>query len=171
MSNAPAPKSTDSTVAPRHAELCRALTARARVATLSTHARDPEGHPYGSLVAFACDARGRPLLLLSTLAEHTSNLEARAESSLLVCEPGPPDADPLSLGRVTILGVTTRVPEAERADARATFLAREPRAAAYVDFKDFAFYRLEPRALRFVGGFGRMSWVGADDYLGANVPA
>ncbi|HSO35739.1 MAG TPA: DUF2470 domain-containing protein, partial [Labilithrix sp.] len=34
----------------------------------------------------------------------------------------------------------------------------------YVDFKDFAFYRLEPTSLRYVGGFGRMSWVSADDY-------
>ncbi|HEU4532478.1 MAG TPA: DUF2470 domain-containing protein, partial [Polyangiaceae bacterium] len=42
-----------------------------------------------------------------------------------------------------------------------------PGSSYYVDFKDFAFYRLEPRALRYVGGFGRMSWVGADDYAAA----
>jgi hypothetical protein len=47
---------------------------------------------------------------------------------------------------------------------RATFLEQQPSASYYVDFNDFAFYRLEPSALRYVGGFGRMSWVTADDY-------
>jgi putative heme iron utilization protein len=47
------------------------------------------------------------------------------------------------------------------------FLAVQPDAAYYVDFRDFAFYRLEPLALRYVGGFGRMSWVTAEDYRAA----
>ena len=136
----------------------------AKVATLATVARDPEGFPYASLVAFASDANGRPLLLLSRLAEHTENLRLRPQASLLVCEPDASNVDPLSLGRVTILGPCVLVPEDEKADARATFLARQPSAATYVDFADFAFYRLEPRALRFVGGFGRMSWVSAQEY-------
>lgn len=36
---------------------------------------------------------------------------------------------------------------------------------ALVDFADFAFYRLEPQALRYVGGFGRMSSADAKDDL------
>jgi hypothetical protein len=148
-----------------HAERCRALVSAAKVATLATVARDPEGFPYASLVAFASDAKGRPLLLLSRLAEHTENLRVRAEASLLIAESAASaDVDPLSLGRVTILGPCTRVPDEERAGVRATFLAHQPSAATYVDFADFAFYRLEPRALRFVGGFGRMSWVSAEEY-------
>jgi hypothetical protein len=50
---------------------------------------------------------------------------------------------------------------------RETFLAHQPTASYYVDFSDFAFYRLEPTALRYVGGFGRMSWVSAADYRAA----
>jgi putative heme iron utilization protein len=139
------------------------LVAAANVATLSTLARDPEGFPYGSLVAFATDANGRPLLLLSRLAEHTENLRARPEASLLVCESGP--GDPLAMGRVTLLGPCVAISDdGEKADARARFLERQPSAVAYVDFADFGFYRLEPRALRYVGGFGRMSWVSAEEY-------
>ena len=55
----------------------------------------------------------------------------------------------------------------ERDEARRVFLAAQPDASYYVDFKDFAFYRLDPIALRYVGGFGRMSWVTAEDYLAA----
>jgi putative heme iron utilization protein len=150
--------------APSHAERCRTLVARARSAALSTIARDPEGFPYGSLVTVANDDLGRPLLLISTLAEHTKNLLDRSEASVLVTEPLDAHDQPLAVGRVTILGRCTAVAEDERAAVREAFLAQQPSSSYYVDFKDFAFYRLEPISLRYVGGFGRMSWVSAEDY-------
>ncbi len=153
--------------APSHAERCRTLVASVRSATLSTIARDPEGFPYGSLVTVAFDPAGRPLLLLSTLAEHTQNLEHRSDASILLTEPLDRHKTPLALGRVTLLGPCARVPEADRDEARRVFLAAHEDAAYYVDFKDFAFFRLDPVALRYVGGFGRMSWVSADDYRAA----
>lgn len=153
--------------APTHAERCRTLVSTAKIAALSTIARDPDGYPYGSLVTVAVDAQGRPLFLLSHLAEHTGNLLARSEASVLFVESAGAHPEPLALGRVTILGRCTGVPEAERAAARETFLEQQPSASSYVDFKDFAFYRLEPTALRYVGGFGRMSWVSAEDYRAA----
>ncbi|MFO0619453.1 MAG: DUF2470 domain-containing protein [Polyangiaceae bacterium] len=169
VQNAVAAQNAVSARAPSHAERCRTLVAAASSAALSTIAVAPEaqGHPYGSLVAFASDELGRPILLLSKLAEHTTNLAAHASSSVLVTEVGPPGADPLALGRVTLLGETRRLDAAEAVAARAIFLVRVPGAAAYVGFADFAFYRLEPITLRFVGGFGRMSWVTADAYRSA----
>ena len=156
---------TDAAVpAPTHAERCRTLVLQARSAALSTLARDPEGFPYGSLVTVAIDTVGRPLFLLSTLAEHTGNLLARPQASVLITEPISAHDQPLALGRVTILGLCSAVAEEERARARETFLAQQPSASYYVDFTDFAFYRIEPSALRYVGGFGRMSWVTAEDY-------
>jgi putative heme iron utilization protein len=159
-----------STEAPSHAVLCRALLAGARTATLATLARDPDGFPFASLVSVADDG-GRPLMLLSTLAEHTQNLRQRPQASLLLCESAPGDAraphaiDPLALGRATLIGRCRPVDEAEVAAARAIYLAAHPEAAAYVDFRDFALWRLEPEALRYVGGFGRMSWVDPAAYL------
>ncbi len=150
-----------------HAARCRAIVENARTATLCTIARDPEGYPYGSLVVVAADALGRPLFLLSKLAEHTGNLLARPEASVLFTEPAEDDPEPLAAHRVTLLGPCTRVPEGDVADARARFLATHASAAQYVDFADFAFYRLEPEALRYVGGFGRMSWVTAEAYRAA----
>ena len=100
--------------APTHAERCRTLVRKARVATLCTIAREPAGYPYGSLVSVAIDDLGRPLFLLSSLAEHTGNLLARPETSVLIAEaPGSHD-QPLALGRVTILGACTAVPELRR---------------------------------------------------------
>jgi len=163
----PEDATTATAPAPSHAERCRTLVGTARAATLCTVGRDPEGYHYGSLVTLAIDLEGRPLLLLSTLAEHTQNLAVRPEASLLATEPLGQHAQPLALGRVTLIGPCRRIPEEDRDEVRRLFLAAQPDAAYYVDFRDFAFYRLEPLALRYVGGFGRMSWVTADDYRAA----
>jgi heme iron utilization protein len=153
--------------APSHAERCRTLTASARSGALATIARDPEGFPYASLVTAAVDTVGRPLLLLSQLAEHTQNLEHHENASILLTEPVDRHPSPLAVGRVTLLGPCRRVPDEDRDEVKRTFLATHPDASYYVDFKDFAFYRLEPLALRYVGGFGRMSWVTAEGYAAA----
>jgi heme iron utilization protein len=150
--------------APTHAERCRTLAAAARSATLCTLARSPEGFPYGSLVTVAFDDRGRPLMFLSDLAEHTGNLVARSEASLLVSERLGDGGEPLALGRMTLLGHARRVPEDEVAAVRALFLAAQPSASYYIEFKDFSFYRQEVDAIRYVGGFGRMSWVDGAEY-------
>jgi heme iron utilization protein len=152
---------------PSHAERCRTLAEQARFGTLSTVARDPQGYPFGSLVTIAVDTQGRLLFLLSSLAEHTMNLKAKSECSVLLTEPIGSHAQPLALGRVTILGRASVAPSAETAAVREAFLAKQPSASYYVDFRDFAFFRLEPEALRYVGGFGRMSWVDAADYCAA----
>jgi putative heme iron utilization protein len=143
------------------------LVEQAQSATLCTLAREPRGYPYGSLVTVVVDGEGRPLFLLSELAEHTGNLHANAECSALLTEPLGSHDQPLALGRVTILGRCAKVKEDERSTMRERFLSKQKAASYYVDFKDFAFYRLEPEALRYVGGFGRMSWVTSDDYRAA----
>jgi hypothetical protein len=143
---------------------------------LATLARQPAGYPFGSLVSYTLDERGRPLFFLSALAEHTANLAHDPRASLLVCElppaqgarSGEGEADPLALGRVTLLGRVVLVPDGQREMAQARFLARHPEAAAYSQLPDFAFYRLEVEAVRYVGGFGRMSWIEPDEYAGTH---
>ncbi|MFO0743377.1 MAG: DUF2470 domain-containing protein [Labilithrix sp.] len=75
--------------------------------------------------------------------------------------------DPLALPRATLLGSCARVDDEAARAARATFLAAHPEATAYATFKDFAMYRLAPASVRYVGGFGRMSWVSREDYARA----
>lgn len=135
------------------------------MATLGTMAHDLPEYPFVTLVTVAFDRKGRALLLLSRLAEHTANLEACAHASLLVSdavEGG--GTDPLALGRVTLVGSCGRVPDGEADACRKTFLDRHPEASTYAGFADFGFFRLEPTHVRYVGGFGRMSWVDAKAY-------
>jgi putative heme iron utilization protein len=148
---------------PTHAERARTLVARISTATLCTLALEPEGYPYGSLVTVAFD-EGNPIFLISELAEHTKNLERDPRASLLVAESGADD--PLANGRVTMLGPCTRV-EADGGRARAAFLTVHPNASYYADFRDFAFWILSVNAIRYIGGYGRMSWISQRDWHGA----
>jgi heme oxygenase (biliverdin-IX-beta and delta-forming) len=141
---------------PTHAERARTLVAGISTGTLCTIALEPAGYPYGSFVTVAVDG-GNPVFLISGLAEHTKNLERDPRASLLVAEGGADD--PLANGRVTLLGPCRRVAPADGGGARAAFLAAHPNAAYYADFRDFAFWTLHVQSIRYIGGYGRMSWI------------
>lgn len=146
---------------PSHAERVRTLLAAHGTGTLGTLALDPAGHPYGTFVTYAMHG-ARPTFLISKLAEHTKNLAADARASLLVHESG--KTDPLANARVTLLGRVHRVPRTEAAELREAFLAAHPYAASFVDYADFDFHALEVESLRYIGGYGRMSWVDVAAY-------
>jgi len=153
---------------PSDAERARSLAARVTTGVLSTVARDPRGTPYGSVAPFGIDGEGRPVLCISEIAEHTRNLRTDPRSSLLVLEPVARGTDPLAAGRLTLLGRTEPVPAPELDDARAVHLAANPYAAGYLDFGDFSLWRLEVVSLRYIGGYGHMSWVDADGWRQAS---
>ena len=157
---------------PSDAERGRTLLAAVRTGALSTLSSDPAGFPFGSLVAYAVDDLGRPLLCLSDLAEHARNLAADPRASLMASETGrgghslAPGGDPLALPRVTVLGSVTELHDDARAAALCSYRERHP-GAFYAAFDDFRLYRLDVVSVRYVGGFGRMSWVTADDHAAA----
>jgi putative heme iron utilization protein len=151
----------DVTVAtPSHAERARTLADRLSIGTLGTVALEPAGYPYGSFVTLALDGAD-PVFLLSELAEHTRNLRRDERASLMVYEGGA--VDPLASSRATLLG-RCRPVEGDPAPARDAYLGRHPGAAYYLDFKDFHFWRLAVESVRYIGGYGRMSWVSEADW-------
>ena len=152
---------------PSHGERCRTLVANQSRGALCTLAADPAGYPYGSVATYALDDGGNPLFFVSRMAEHTQNAIGDPRASLLVTEPVPDGADPLASGRVTLLGILGEVGQEERAAVRERYLAANPTAAYYIDFGDFFFYRLAVQSIRYVGGYGRMSWVDPGEYAGA----
>jgi heme iron utilization protein len=159
--DAPEPLYDINVPTPTHAERARTLAAQASTGTLCTLAVDPPGHPYGSFVTVALD-EASPVFLISSLAEHTRNLARDSRASLLVAESGA--ADPLANGRVTLLGRCTPLDAHEAGSARAAFLAAHPNAAYYADYRDFGFWRLQVDSVRYIGGYGRMSWVSGSDW-------
>ena len=140
----------------------RALLRGAAQATLATAAGD--GWPFASLVLIAHGRDGAPLLLLSDLAEHSQNIMADDRVSLLI-DGTAGLADPLTGPRLTVLGRTSRSSDP---DHRRRFLERHPSAGQYVDFADFAVYRLAVERGHLVAGFGRIHWIDAADLLGGD---
>lgn len=153
---------------PSYAERARTLVHLGRLGSLSSLSRKRPGWPFGSIMPYALDPSGRPLFLISAMAMHTQNILADPRASLLVTQ-AEAAADPLGAGRVTLMGKVATIPEPELQPARELYLAGYEDARYWADFDDFAFYRMEIVDVYFVGGFGVMGWVTADDYLQAEV--
>ena len=133
---------------PTFAERARTLVSQARSGSLASVSRKHPGHPFASVMPYALDGDGRPLVLISSMAIHTQNLHGDARASLLV----------------TLMGEALRVGESDLAAVRASYLERHPTAAYWADFDDFSFWRLEVADVYFVGGFAAMGWVDAAEY-------
>src|SRR3982074_3835117 len=160
----PGPASDQPTVPePSYAERARTLMYLSRIGSLSTLSRKQPGFPFGSVMPYALDERGRPIFLISTMAMHTQNLQADPRASLLVTQPDA-SGDPLGASRVTVVGNALTIPEPEVAEARKLYLERYANSKYWVDFEDFSFYRMDALDVYYVGGFGVMGWVLASDY-------
>jgi hypothetical protein len=160
---ASAPIAGDPSTFPNDAELARTLVHGGGRATLST--LTPKGYPYGSAVSFSVDDDGNPVVLVSEMAEHTVNMRHDPKASLLVAAETPEGQDPLSTARLTLVGAVELLEDP--GELKAGYLEAHPHAAYYADFTDFGFWRLVVEELRYVGGFGHMSWVKAERYAAA----
>lgn len=142
--------------------LARHLLRVARFGALAT--LDPgDGLPQVTRVAVATDHDAAPLLLISNLAAHTRALADNPACALLLGEPG--KGDPLAHPRLSVKATAQRVDEADVTKLRRRYLARHPKAALYVEFADFAFYRLEPVSALLNAGFGKAYELTRDDLL------
>ena len=162
----PRPADTPAVPEPTFAERARTLAYLGHTGTLATASRRHAGHPFASVMPYALDPAGRPLFLISAMAMHTQNLHADPRASLLVTQPDW-SGDPLAAGRLTLMGQARVLPAEDVTAARGAYLAWHEKAGYWVDFEDFAFWRLEVADVYFVGGFAAMDWVTADDYLAA----
>jgi putative heme iron utilization protein len=150
---------------PTLAERGRTLIQVGRIGTLSTHSLKRPGFPFGSVMPYGPDEQGRPVFLISSMAMHTQNLKADARASLLVTQKsGEGGDDPLGAARITLVGEVLPVPGPETGAVRELYLGRHENARYWVDFDDFGFYRMQPAEVYFIGGFGVMGWVTADEY-------
>ena len=138
----------------------RTLTRRAFKASLGS-LDTPSGAPYASLITVATDLAGAPILLISTLARHTRNLANDPRAAILIDGSGDL-ADPLQGARLTLSGRAQKVNDEA---VKRRFLARLPEAAFYVDFPDFAFWRLAMEGAHYIGGFGRIVDLAPADLL------
>src|SRR5437879_3271557 len=141
--------------------LARSLLRRSRQGALATLMAG-SGDPYCSLVNVASHPDGSPILLISRLALHTTNILGDSRVSLMLDERA--EGDPLEGLRIMLAG---RAEEASPDDGilRRRYLNAHPSAETFVNFKDFAFFRVRPSGAHLVAGFGRIVDVKPEQFL------
>ena len=144
--------------------LAKRLMRTARSGALATLGAEG-GMPFASLVAVATDLDGSPVILTSQLSVHTRLLAQDQRCSLLLSAIG--KGDPLAHPRLTLLASAERLePGSERAlQVRRRYLRQHPKASLYVDFPDFAFWRLNVVSGSLNGGFGRAYRMAREDLV------
>ena len=133
--------------------------------------------PYSTFSIAAFDYDLSPILLLSDLSEHTTNIKNNSYVSIMFCEEKKmynyfPEfknkiklinyEDPMSRPRVTLIGklsITKKKIHKER------FLSRHPAARLYSNFSDMNFYKLKIDSAHLVGGFAHVKWFKRNDLI------
>jgi hypothetical protein len=142
--------------------LARSLLRRSRQGALATLMAE-SGDPYCSLVNVASHPDGSPILLISRLALHTRNILEDARVSLMLDERAP--GDPLEGARIMLAGRAEQAAFDDEAVLRRRYLAAHPSAEAFVEFEDFAFFRIHPSGAHLVAGFGRIVDLKPEQFL------
>jgi putative heme iron utilization protein len=132
-----------------------------RYGALGTLSKKFGGHPFASITPYLLDINGSLVILISTLAEHTKNIEYDQRVSLITHDQHDPQIQ--TQGRVTVLGNATR--ELNCDETSLHYLRYFPEAETYLAMSDFSFYRIHPIAIRYIGGFGHIHWVNMQNYL------
>jgi putative heme iron utilization protein len=151
---------TDKTTPQDHGRTARQLLRAHRYGALGTLSKKFDGHPFTSITPYLVDHDGSLLILISGLAEHTKNILSDSRVSLITHNQDDPHIQ--TQGRVTVVGHAVFQPDRERCGKR--YLRYFPEAQAYFDMADFNFYRITPLAIRYIGGFGDIHWVKAENY-------
>jgi putative heme iron utilization protein len=131
-----------------------------RYGALGTISKKFEGYPFGSITHYLVDHDGSLLILISTLAEHTKNIQHDSRVSLITHDQRDPHIQ--TQGRVTVVGNAQLETGREQAGLR--YLRYFPDARPYFEMHDFSFYRILPVAIRYIGGFGKIHWVNMGSY-------
>jgi hypothetical protein len=147
-----------------NAREARQLLRAHRYGALCTLSKKYDGHPFGSITPYMVDHDGSLLILISNLAEHTKNILNDPRVSLITHNQD--DSHIQTQGRVTVVGSATL--ETDRDGSGKRYLRYFPEAQTYFEMHDFQFYRIVPQAVRYIGGFGNIHWVKAENYI---VPA
>ena len=136
---------------------------------------------YSTFVMTAFDYDLSPILLLSNLSEHTTNILNNSLISLMVCEENNlynffpkfnnkfPDIAyeaPMSRPRVTLIG---KIKKTLDENHRNRFLNRHPAAKLYSNFGDMNFYKLEIKTAHLIGGFAHVKWFKKNELINKQI--
>ncbi|MGQ0580231.1 MAG: HugZ family pyridoxamine 5'-phosphate oxidase [Betaproteobacteria bacterium] len=146
-----------------HGPQARRMVRHFRSGVLATQSLKFPGYPYASALPFCTDQRGRIVVLISHLAEHTQNADHDRRASFLVAPSG---AQVQEQARITLIG--DLAPTEDTAVAT-RYLRYLPEGEGYLNIGGFRFFCLEPLSVRFIAGFGSIHTIPGKNYLAASL--
>eukprot|EP00586_Coscinodiscus_wailesii_P021956 CAMPEP_0172495958 /NCGR_PEP_ID=MMETSP1066-20121228/79757_1 /TAXON_ID=671091 /ORGANISM="Coscinodiscus wailesii, Strain CCMP2513" /LENGTH=269 /DNA_ID=CAMNT_0013267989 /DNA_START=320 /DNA_END=1125 /DNA_ORIENTATION=- len=158
-------------------EKARTVTSVCTSGTLCTSSisSEIEGAPFGSYVDYVLDDDGNPVLLMNEMSMHTVNICQKLNDD----DQSPPPLVTLftqlgsssqDVSRCSVTGTIERIPaNAPDIDTlRMRYAINHAYADRVMDSPKFDFYRIRPRKIYYVGGFGvTASWVPVEEYRSA----
>ena len=140
-----------------------------RSGVLSSFSSKFDGYPFGSVMPFVLGHDCQPIVLISTIAEHTKNIIANPKVSLLVFQSDNlKSAEDLHAnGRLTLIGEAEQIDKKD-VDLMARYCRYLPESTGYLAMHDFQFYRINITQARYIAGFGKMGWISGEEILGLN---
>lgn len=150
-------------------EKARTVTSVCTSGTLCTKSTYPgiEDAPFGSFVDYVLDDSGDPILLMNEMSMHTINIQSCPIVTLFT-QLGSKEGQDVS--RCSVTGTLEKMDKTdlEMDLVRMRYSITHAYADQVMDSPKFAFYRLKPKKIYFVGGFGVLAkWVEPGDYHAA----
>lgn len=140
-----------------------ALVRRSNVCVISTLSKNLQGYPFGSVSPFMTDTQGRLIFYIADIAQHSRNLTQDTRVCATVFDAAH-QGDQNEHGRVTVVGDATPIPDDEHEAELARYIRMYPEAETYTQAHDFQLWRMEVKRVRYIGGFGRIFWIEADEW-------
>lgn len=160
-------------------EKARTVTSVCTSGTLCTLAvrEGIQGAPFGSYVDYVLDDEGNPILLMNDMSMHTINIQQTTETSgapavVTLFTQRESSGEGQDVSRCSLTGVLERMDSQTTPDMdqiRMRYSLTHAYADQVMDSPKFAFYRLKPSHIYFVGGFGVLAkWMDPADYAAAS---
>lgn len=131
---------------------------------LCTNSQDVEGYPFGSVIPFMVNQQGLPLILTSTIAQHTNNMISDKRVSLIAIERDVEDIQ--TGGRITYMGDVRKLEDDE--DSFQRYYNFFPEHKKYHNTHNFDFFVIDLVKARYIGGFGKIFWVSPERFIKPN---
>ena len=138
-----------------------------KIAILSTISKQHNGYPFGSFVTYVSGWDRTIFLYLSDLADHTKNLKKDHRSCITIYKKNN-SGDVQNSARLTLIGDLKKVQDSIYKACKERFHNFFPESKAYEQMHDFNFYQISITQARWIGGFGKISWLDPKNWK--NVP-
>lgn len=144
------------------AAIARRLMRSVDSGILSTMSKELPGYPFGSVTPYFLTHDGRVVIYVSGIAQHTKNILADPKVCMTVMDSG--DESQQSLGRVTVIG-DAEIASDDESKVMERYFQFFPEAVRYAQTHSFMFVTIKPKRVRYIGGFGKIFWVEAEDWI------